>query len=153
MGSNLSHTEGVPDTGNAYNADAEPGVNVQGGLQENSEADSFGTIVPTVFSWAFGGHTVYVTGAWDDWRVKIPLARSGNEFSTVLSLPLGYYQYKFIVDGNWRYVLLHTPMFSLSVLSDVKRRRYAAEGVLCFFSLLTMHLLLTARSVFERVDV
>ena len=70
------------------------------------EDDRYSGIVPTVFTWGFGGHSVYVTGAWDMWRQKIPLARvSGTDFSAILSLPTGVYQYKFIVDGNWKYVL------------------------------------------------
>lgn len=66
---------------------------------------SLGSIVPTIFTWTHGGHTVYVTGAWDSWSVKVPLTRAGVEHTAVLSLPVGSYQYKFIVDGNWKCVL------------------------------------------------
>ena len=60
-------------------------------------------VAPTEFKWSFGGHNVYVTGAWDDWRVKASLSRvSPHEFVTVLALLVGTYQYKFIVDGNWK---------------------------------------------------
>eukprot|EP00181_Compsopogon_caeruleus_P006721 CAMPEP_0184678962 /NCGR_PEP_ID=MMETSP0312-20130426/1785_1 /TAXON_ID=31354 /ORGANISM="Compsopogon coeruleus, Strain SAG 36.94" /LENGTH=271 /DNA_ID=CAMNT_0027128101 /DNA_START=6 /DNA_END=821 /DNA_ORIENTATION=- len=61
-----------------------------------------GSIVPIPFSWNFGGHQVSVTGAWDQWTSKVPMHRQGNDFSTIINLPLGRYQYKFVVDGEWR---------------------------------------------------
>lgn len=66
---------------------------------------SLENIVPTIFNWGFGGHDVYITGAWDKWETKVALARPGPgaDHSTVLSLPVGTYQYKFIVDGNWKH--------------------------------------------------
>lgn len=66
---------------------------------------SLGSIVPTIFNWGFGGHDVYITGAWDKWATKVALTRAGPgaDHSTVLSLPVGTYQYKFIVDGNWKH--------------------------------------------------
>lgn len=33
-----------------------------------------------------------------------PMQRSGQDFSILLVLPAGVYHYKFIVDGEWRYV-------------------------------------------------
>jgi len=59
--------------------------------------------VNTVFTWNFGGAGVYITGDWDGWKKQIPLRRSGNEFTTIIPLPLGRFQYKFTVDGEWRY--------------------------------------------------
>ncbi|KAJ8907772.1 hypothetical protein NDN08_007877 [Rhodosorus marinus] len=58
--------------------------------------------VPTTFSWNLGGQQIYVTGAWDQWQTKQPLSRFGNEFTAVLLLPVGKFQYKYIVDGEWR---------------------------------------------------
>lgn len=66
------------------------------------------SVVPTIFTWGLGGQDVHVTGAWDNWAVKVPLTRSGAEHVAVLSLPVGSYQYKFIVDGNWK----HNPALS-----------------------------------------
>jgi hypothetical protein len=57
----------------------------------------------TIFSWNFGGKSIYLTGNWDGWRKQIPLRKSGNEFITILPLPLGRFQYKFTVDGEWKY--------------------------------------------------
>lgn len=63
--------------------------------------------VNTVFTWNFGGAGVYITGDWDGWKKQIPLRRSGNEFTTIIPLPLGRFQYKFTVDGEWRYSPAH----------------------------------------------
>eukprot|EP00735_Rhodelphis_limneticus_P003609 TRINITY_DN15098_c0_g1::TRINITY_DN15098_c0_g1_i1::g.24927::m.24927 TRINITY_DN15098_c0_g1::TRINITY_DN15098_c0_g1_i1::g.24927 ORF type:complete len:276 (-),score=21.32,sp/Q9SCY5/KINB2_ARATH/38.10/5e-47,AMPKBI/PF04739.10/1.9e-21 TRINITY_DN15098_c0_g1_i1:1151-1978(-) len=59
--------------------------------------------VPTVFHWGHGGKQVYVTGAFNNWQEKLPLHRSGGDFTTILSLPPGHYQFKFIVDNEWRH--------------------------------------------------
>lgn len=64
---------------------------------------SLANITSTDFIWSFGGSSVYVTGAWDDWRLKTSLSRTTQtDHTVVLSLPLGTFQYKFIVDGNWK---------------------------------------------------
>mmetsp|Transcript_13183 Transcript_13183/g.40547 ORF Transcript_13183/g.40547 Transcript_13183/m.40547 type:complete len:246 (-) Transcript_13183:74-811(-) len=59
-------------------------------------------LVPTAFIWNLGGHSVSVTGAWDQWQSRHPMFKIGNEFTTKLLLPLGTFQYKYIVDGEWR---------------------------------------------------
>jgi 5'-AMP-activated protein kinase, regulatory beta subunit len=59
--------------------------------------------VPTVFSWAHGGDEVYITGSFNNWSAKIPMHRSHDDFSLILDVPAGAHQYKFIVDGDWRY--------------------------------------------------
>lgn len=75
---------------------------------DDRNGSSLTNITTTEFVWSFGGSSVYVTGAWDDWRVKAALSRtSPTDFTAVLALPIGTFQYKFIVDGNWKYVLTH----------------------------------------------
>ena len=60
-------------------------------------------LVTKEFVWTSPAHSVYVTGAWDEWRTKIALARGDHgRFRAIFCLPLGTYQYKFIVDGNWK---------------------------------------------------
>eukprot|EP01017_Pseudomicrothorax_dubius_P007552 TRINITY_DN12358_c0_g1_i3.p1 TRINITY_DN12358_c0_g1~~TRINITY_DN12358_c0_g1_i3.p1 ORF type:complete len:289 (-),score=43.03 TRINITY_DN12358_c0_g1_i3:36-902(-) len=59
--------------------------------------------VNTEFKWPFGGETVYLTGTFTFWRDHIPMQRNGDEFTTILKLPRGVYQYKFIVDGDWQH--------------------------------------------------
>ena len=45
-----------------------------------------------------------VEGSFDNWQSRQALHRSGNrEFAIVKMLPPGVYQYKFIVDGEWKY--------------------------------------------------
>lgn len=70
---------------------------------DDRNGSSLANITITEFIWSFGGSSVYVTGAWDDWRVKAALSRtSPTDFTAVLALPVGTFQYKFIVDGNWK---------------------------------------------------
>nr|CAD1837963.1 unnamed protein product [Ananas comosus var. bracteatus] len=59
--------------------------------------------IPTMITWSHGGREVFVEGSWDNWKTKKLLQRSGKEFAIMKVLPSGYYQYKFIVDGEWKY--------------------------------------------------
>lgn len=68
--------------------------------RDNTDDDDYSI---AELKWNYGGHSVYVTGAWDGWNNKYALYRTHhNEFTAVLLLPVGTFQYKFIVDGNWR---------------------------------------------------
>ncbi|KAH8867579.1 5'-AMP-activated protein kinase subunit beta-1 [Schistosoma japonicum] len=60
--------------------------------------------VPTVFKWDGGGKDVYISGTFNGWRSKIPMVKSSSKhnFYTIIDLPLGEHQYKFIVDGHWK---------------------------------------------------
>jgi 1,4-alpha-glucan branching enzyme len=52
-----------------------------------------------------GAHSVVVTGSFCDWsREGHPLEydRNGGVWGTVLMLPPGRYEYRLIVDGEWR---------------------------------------------------
>ena len=57
----------------------------------------------TIFNWKFGGKSIYLTGNWDGWRKQIPLRKSEDEFTAILALPIGRFQYKFTIDGEWKY--------------------------------------------------
>ncbi|EPB79201.1 hypothetical protein ANCCEY_01728 [Ancylostoma ceylanicum] len=46
-------------------------------------------------------HRVCVCGSWDGWDKHIRLYKSENDFSTVLDLKPGYYEFKFYVDDEW----------------------------------------------------
>jgi 5'-AMP-activated protein kinase regulatory beta subunit len=62
------------------------------------------TLVPVAINWTQGGSVVEVEGSFDNWQSRQALHRSGNrEFAIVKMLPPGVYQYKFIVDGEWKY--------------------------------------------------
>lgn len=60
-------------------------------------------VIFNVFYWTFGGNGVYITGEWDSWNKRIPLCKSGNEFFTIIPLTYGKFQYKFTVDGEWKF--------------------------------------------------
>eukprot|EP01018_Ginkgo_biloba_P017094 Gb_24881 [translate_table: standard] len=60
--------------------------------------------IPTMITWSYGGSEVAVAGSWDNWTSKKLLQRVGKDFTIMKVLPSGVYQYKFLVDGEWRYV-------------------------------------------------
>ncbi|KAI8787703.1 5-AMP-activated protein kinase subunit beta-1 isoform X1 [Biomphalaria glabrata] len=68
--------------------------------QEISHSTS-SKLLPTVFKWEGGGKDVYLAGSFNNWKTKIPLAKSHGDFYTILDLPEGEHQYKFFVDGQW----------------------------------------------------
>lgn len=60
-------------------------------------------LVGVPISWQGTAKTVYVTGSFaDNWKGRIKLNRSTHDFNTVIRLPPGTYQLKFIVDDSWR---------------------------------------------------
>eukprot|EP00656_Telonema_subtile_P013679 TRINITY_DN1694_c0_g1_i1.p1 TRINITY_DN1694_c0_g1~~TRINITY_DN1694_c0_g1_i1.p1 ORF type:complete len:221 (-),score=66.19 TRINITY_DN1694_c0_g1_i1:235-897(-) len=62
------------------------------------------SLVPTKFTWRYGGNEVLLTGSFSNWRESVVLkAGEGDEMHTTLSLAPGSYEYKFIVDNQWRY--------------------------------------------------
>ncbi|KAJ4840605.1 SNF1- protein kinase regulatory subunit beta-1 [Turnera subulata] len=60
--------------------------------------------IPIIISWNYGGNEVHLEGSWDNWTSRKKLQRSGKDHSILLVLPSGIYHYKFIVDGEWRYI-------------------------------------------------
>ncbi|CAI2349159.1 unnamed protein product [Caenorhabditis sp. 36 PRJEB53466] len=60
---------------------------------------------PVVFRWSFTQtaqpRNVQIVGSWDNWSSKIPMVKSTNDFSTIIDLQPGQYEYKFFVDGQW----------------------------------------------------
>lgn len=59
--------------------------------------------IPTMITWSYDGKEVAVEGSWDNWKIRKPLQKSGKDFTIMKVLPSGVYQYRFIVDGQWRY--------------------------------------------------
>ncbi|KAM7279562.1 hypothetical protein ACFE04_006696 [Oxalis oulophora] len=82
--------------GSRLNDSSQPLVNDDVSTQEKG--------VPTIISWTFGGHNVAVQGSWDNWKTRKLLQRSGKDHSVLLVLPPGIYHYKFIVDGESKYI-------------------------------------------------
>lgn len=62
-----------------------------------------GELVPTVFRWDHGGRNVFITGTFNNWEQKIPMHRSGNDFTYIHNLKKGKHAFKFIVDDEWRF--------------------------------------------------
>ena len=66
-------------------------------------SESQGTI-PTTFEWDNGGNSVYVTGSFCNWSQFFLMKKdSDKNFFLTLNLPKGYHQYKFKVDGEWKF--------------------------------------------------
>ncbi|KAL1543104.1 AMP-activated serine/threonine-protein kinase regulatory subunit [Salvia divinorum] len=62
-------------------------------------------LIPTRFVWPYGGRVVYISGSftgWTQWPMA-PVEGCPTVFQTICSLPPGYHQYKFVVDGEWRH--------------------------------------------------
>lgn len=57
-------------------------------------------LVNTIFKWDFGGSSIHLLGNWNSWKKKIPLKKSGNEFSVILPLKPGFFEYHFTIDGK-----------------------------------------------------
>ncbi|GBG70064.1 hypothetical protein CBR_g4892 [Chara braunii] len=66
------------------------------------QLDDANTILALII-WTHGGNNVSVEGSWDNWHKREPLSRSGKDFALIKRLPSGIYQYKFIVDEQWRF--------------------------------------------------
>eukprot|EP00842_Homolaphlyctis_polyrhiza_P001984 jgi/Hompol1/2787/HPOL_000379-RA len=60
-------------------------------------------LIPIIVSWTHGGKSVYITGTFNNWKQKIKLAKSGDEFQAVVEMAPGTHRFKFIVDDEWRY--------------------------------------------------
>ena len=74
-----------------------------GGQPSEEPPPAEAAAVPTVLQWSMGGAAVFVTGSFNAWGERIPLRRSGQDHVVCLNLPPGTYQYKFIVDNEWRF--------------------------------------------------
>ena len=46
--------------------------------------------------------TRFVTGTFNGWKARIPLDKTDVEFSTIVQMPLGTQNIKFIVDDDWK---------------------------------------------------
>ncbi|KAL3648852.1 AMP-activated serine/threonine-protein kinase regulatory subunit [Castilleja foliolosa] len=62
-------------------------------------------LIPTRFVWRYGGRVVYIGGSftgWTQWPMT-PVEGCPTVFQTICSLPPGFHQFKFVVDGEWRH--------------------------------------------------
>jgi 5'-AMP-activated protein kinase regulatory beta subunit len=88
-------------------------------------------LVPVVLAWSHGGAHVEVEGSWDNWTARQPLRHTGKDWTIIKLLPPGVYQYKFIVDGEWRYDFnqpaMHDEMANVNNVVEVQE--YAPENL------------------------
>lgn len=42
-----------------------------------------------------------ISGSWNNWKSKIPLVKSHDDFTTIINLPEGQHEFKYCVDGVW----------------------------------------------------
>jgi len=84
-----------------------PPESSKGGDEDAKKAEQKGeaekNLVPTKFTWRYGGNEVLLTGSFSNWRESVMLRKDGEEMTAVLRLAPGSYEYKFIVDNQWRY--------------------------------------------------
>lgn len=57
---------------------------------------------PAVFRWTGEGQEVFLAGSFDNWSSRIRMVKSHGDFVTIIELPEGTHQYKFLVDGVWK---------------------------------------------------
>lgn len=56
---------------------------------------------PVVLKWNTPAKTVAVAGSWDGWKRRIPMVKSKEDFTTIINLPEGRHEFKFLVDTSW----------------------------------------------------
>ncbi|WIA22722.1 hypothetical protein OEZ86_009682 [Tetradesmus obliquus] len=88
-------------------------------------------LVPVVIAWSHGGEHVEVEGSFDNWSTRQPLQRTGRDFTVIKLLPPGVYQYKFIVDGDWKYDPNQPAMFDEigNVNNVIEVQEYVPENL------------------------
>ena len=63
--------------------------------------------IPVVFKYAVNHHKsikeVFLIGTFTSWKDKINMIKSDGDFVTIVDLPEGEHQYKFVVDGRWEH--------------------------------------------------
>ncbi|KAJ3669180.1 hypothetical protein LUZ60_011130 [Juncus effusus] len=69
-----------------------------------TDSDASEKGIPTLLTWTLGGNSVLIEGSWDNWSSRKALHKSGKDHSILLVLPSGVFHYKYIVDGELRYV-------------------------------------------------
>lgn len=68
----------------------------------NEASNSTASSLPVVFKWDGTGKEIYVCGNFNNWQ-RIPMNKSHGNFTAIVDLPEGEYEYKFHVDGNWQH--------------------------------------------------
>ena len=74
-------------------------------ISEDTFEDSNNIKQNYTFVWSEGGNDVKITGSFSDWKIKFQMTNDPIDQIFKCKLPLGneIYQYKFIVDGEWKF--------------------------------------------------
>lgn len=73
---------------------------------EGEEEEEF--MVKTEFVWADGaGEDVKLSGSWNSWLPIQMYHEGGGMWSVVTPVPAGTHEFRFIVDGAWKYSTRH----------------------------------------------
>lgn len=73
-------------------------------LSEETFEDSNNIRQNYTFIWHEGGNDVKITGSFTDWKIQFQMTKDPKDHLFKFQMPLNneIYQYKFIIDGNWR---------------------------------------------------
>uniref|UniRef100_A0A7S0BL98 B30.2/SPRY domain-containing protein n=2 Tax=Rhodosorus marinus TaxID=101924 RepID=A0A7S0BL98_9RHOD len=80
-----------------------------GGEEDLSSAtiDTGQIVTEVYFCWTVDANSAFVTGEFNNWEVTLPMekvnTRDGEVWIASKMLPPGSFQYKFIIDNNWRH--------------------------------------------------
>ncbi|CAG9335501.1 unnamed protein product [Blepharisma stoltei] len=104
-------------------------------LTENDNFIRDPNIVTYTFKWNNGGKEVSIVGAFNDWKEIIQMERRGNEFALDVLLKRDtVYDYKFLVDGEWRFAneqpIKRDPMGNVNNWIDTNALNEEEDGTL-----------------------
>ena len=71
---------------------------------KETKEDSNNAKINYLFIWTEGGYEVKLTGSFSDWKIKFNMSKDPNDNFFKCQLPLDnkIYQFKFIVDNDWK---------------------------------------------------
>lgn len=73
-------------------------------VSKETKEDSNNTKINYLFTWNEGGNQVKITGSFCDWKIKFDMTKDPNDniFKCQLPLENKIYQFKFIIDNEWK---------------------------------------------------
>ena len=73
-------------------------------VSKETKEDSNNTKTNYLFTWNEGGNQVKITGSFCDWKIKFDMTKDPNDniFKCQLPLENKLYQFKFIIDNEWK---------------------------------------------------
>jgi len=70
----------------------------------NIRQDNENKKIPVVFKYLVKtAKEVHLIGTFTNWKDKVPMVKSDGDYVTIVDLPKGEHQYKFVVDGRWEH--------------------------------------------------